>query len=83
MVLVKDSMDAFRDMWIDGWLTTETVGLIVHKAPVVWGECVRIVSDVEHLEKDFQYLDKIDSTQLWIHIFENLMFNLGDIIRNI
>ena len=71
---------ALEDDW---WLATEQVGLIVHKLPVVWGECVRIVADIEHLENDFYYLDSIGSTQLFIHIFENLMFNLGDIIKNV
>lgn len=83
MVLIWNFVDAIKYIFIDPWLAVETVGIIIHKSPVVYGECMRILSDLEHLEEDFSLLDDISSTALWVHLFENLMFNLGDIIKNV
>jgi len=66
----------------DIWLGFETIGRMIHMSPVIYFECLRQYDDLKHMETDFALLGRYGTTSLAIHIFEDVLFNLGDIIRN-
>ena len=61
----------------------ESFGLVIHKSPIVWSECMRLVSDVEYLDIIFGLFSDVRNTKAWTHLIENVMFNFGDIMENI
>lgn len=65
------------------YLSIESVGLVIHKSPIVMEECLRLVSNVEYLDTIFVELSDIRNMGLWTHILENVMYNFGDLMKNI
>ena len=59
------------------------VFVVIHKAPIVFKECMRPVGDIEYIDELFVDSFDIRNLNFWIHIFENVLFNSGDIYQNI
>ena len=64
------------------YLAVESVGLVIHKAPIVLEECMRLVYDLEYLDTIFEELGDVRNLGLWTHIVENVMYNFGDLMNN-
>ena len=59
------------------------VGLVIHKSPIVYFECLLILNDISYIDTMFALFNAGPFTfNLDIQIIENLMFNLGDILYN-
>ena len=84
MVLIWKGVEALKYTFAEGdiWLGFETVGRMMHMSPVIYEECLRQYEDLKYLERDFALLNSYGGTDLGIHLFEDVLFNLGDIIRN-
>ena len=84
MVLGWKGVEAVKYMFVEGdiWLGFETFGRMIHMGPVIYFECLRQYDDLKYMEHTFSLLDNYGSTDLAIHVFEDVLFNLGDIIRN-
>jgi hypothetical protein len=84
MVLGWKGVEAVKYMFVEGdiWLGFETFGRMIHMGPVIYFECLRQYDDLKYMEHVFSLFDNYGSTDLAIHIFEDVLFNLGDIIRN-
>jgi len=64
------------------YLSIESLGLVIHKSPLVWEECNRIVFDIEYLDTIFKDIGDVRNLELWTHIIENFIYNFGDMIVN-
>jgi hypothetical protein len=64
------------------YLSIESLGLVVHKSPLVWEECMRLVFDIEYLDTIFNLVGDVRNIELWTHIVENVMYNFADMIFN-
>jgi hypothetical protein len=64
------------------YLSIESLGLVIHKAPLVWDECIRIVFDIQYLDTLFKELGDVRNLELWTHLVENMMYNFADILHN-
>ena len=84
MVLGWKGVEAIKYMFVewDVWLGFETIGRMIHMSPVIWFECLGIYDDVRSMESNFALLDNYGSAKLFIHLFEDILFNLGDIFKN-
>mmetsp|Transcript_2071 Transcript_2071/g.3660 ORF Transcript_2071/g.3660 Transcript_2071/m.3660 type:complete len:185 (+) Transcript_2071:218-772(+) len=56
---------------------------MIHKSPVVYKDCSMLFNDVKFLDEIFTIFDQANSVNMYLHIFENLMFNTGDILFNL
>ena len=64
------------------YLSIESLGLVIHKSPLVVIECRRLVNDIEYLDTIFEELGDVRNLLLWTHIVENVMYNFGDLMNN-
>ena len=64
------------------YLSIESLGLVIHKAPLVWDECIKIVFDIEYLDTLFKELGDVRNLELWTHLVENMMYNFADMLHN-
>lgn len=53
--------------------------VVVHKTPIVFKECMAPIGDVEYIDELFVDSFDVRNYKFWIHIFENVLFNSGDI----
>lgn len=84
-VLFWNGLDAFKYAFIDGYLATESFGLIIHKSPLVYNQCFRVITDEKFMEFIFTLYNTYTAKVYWniyLHIFENFSFNMGDAILN-
>ena len=64
-------------------LAVINVGLVIHKSPLVYNQCLLILSDFEYIDAMFTLFNEGPFTfSLDTQIVENLMFNFGDILYN-
>ena len=83
LVVLWDTVDAVKYAFFDYWLSIETFGLVIHKLPLVYLECYRVIDDLKMMEYVFNLLsDNTANPDLWFWLVKNVMFNLGDIFRN-
>ena len=82
MVLFWDGIDAIKYGFIDPPLAWTTVGLMMHKSPIVYFQCETLVTDVNYLDTIFKIFDDVSSVELYTHMFENLLWNMGDVLKN-
>lgn len=62
-------------------LAVINVGLVIHKSPIVYFECLNILNDITYIDTMFALYNAGPFTfNLNIQIIENLLFNLGDIL---
>ena len=83
MVLFWNGVDTFKYILFDPWLAIESFGLMIHKSPLVYQQCHLILNDTAYLETTWQTFDNVTSENLWMHLSENFIYNLGDIFRNL
>ncbi len=57
--------------------------VVIHKTPIVFKECMRPIGDIEYIDTLFLEAFDIRNFNFWIHVFENVLFNSGDIYQNI
>jgi hypothetical protein len=81
-VLFWDGIDVIK-YFTDPFLAVTTVGLMMHKAPIIYTQCGYLIADVEYIDKVFKIYDDVESLTLYTHVFENLMWNLGDVLKNV
>ena len=82
-VLFWNGLDAIKYAFIDGYLATESFGLIIHKSPLVYNQCYRVITDEKFMEFIFTLYNTYTAKVYWniyFHIFENFAFNMGDVI---
>lgn len=46
-------------------------------------ECSRLLDDIEFIDGTFTDMDVPRTYNVWTHLFENLLFNMGDIVSNL
>jgi len=82
LVVLWNSVDTVKYAFTDPFLAVESFGLIIHKSPIVYNQCYRLFKDLKYIEETFALLLDITSLNLWVHLLENFLFNLGDVWRN-
>ena len=82
VIVLWDGVDAIKYMFIDPTLAVESIGLIVHKLPIVYMECNRIIADEKYTEFVFQLFNGGNDLNLMVHLYENFVFNIGDVFQN-
>lgn len=82
MVLFWDGVDAIKYGFTDPGLSATTVGLMVHKSPLIYYQCEMIIDDFNYLDEIFKLFDDVTALDLYTHIFDNVMWNFGDILKN-
>lgn len=67
---------------IDPFLSVVTLGLILHKIPLVYRYCFFVYLDISYFDKTIipLFSSIFTSSAIWSQLIENLMFNLGDIL---
>jgi hypothetical protein len=67
---------------VDPFLSVVTLGLILHKLPIVYKNCYYIYLDISFFDKTIMPLfsSLFTSSTIWSQLIENLLFNLGDIL---
>lgn len=83
MVLFWNGVDTIKYAFIDPLLAVESFGLMIHKSPIVFKECERIMKDIEYLEEQFILLPQFKNLSMWTHLLENVVFNYGDVLQNL
>jgi len=83
LVILWNSVDTIKYAFIDPFLAVESFGLVIHKSPIVYKQCIRLFSDLKYLEETFSLFNNIKDLNLWMHLLENLLFNFGDVWRNL
>ena len=84
LVVLWDTVDAVKYAFFDPFLSVETFGLVVHKLPLVYLECNRVIDDLKLVQSVFNILsDDVKNPELWYWLIKNIMFNLGDVFRNL
>jgi hypothetical protein len=83
-ILGWNFVDALKFFFEFKWeLAIINVGLVVHKSPIVYYECLLILNDLQYIDAMFTLFNAGPFTfNLNSQIVENLMFNLGDIMYN-
>lgn len=83
-ILGWNFVDALKFFFEFKWeLAVINVGLVIHKSPIVYSECLLILSDIEYIDAMFTLFNAGPFTfSLNTQIVENLMFNFGDIMFN-
>ena len=85
-VLLWNGVDSIKYLFIDRYLAVESIGLIVHKSPLVYNQCLRVLLDEKYMEFVFTLYNSYNAKVFWnlyFHIFENIAFNIGDVFQNI
>ena len=82
MVLFWDGVDAIKYGFIDPPLAATTVGLMMHKSPIVYYQCQNVITDIGYIDTIFSLFDDVESFYLYTHLGENIMWNLGDVLKN-
>ena len=80
LVLFWNGVDTVKYAFFDPYLAIESFGLMIHKSPIVYKECFRVVKDFEYLEAQFLLLPQYKNVQLWTNLLENAIFNYGDVL---
>ena len=50
VIVLWDGVDAVKYMFIDPILGVESIGLMIHKSPIIYNECSRLIADEKFLE---------------------------------
>ena len=56
-ILFWDGVDAYRYGFNDTYLAVYTFGLIMHKSPIIYKECFRLVDDITYLDEIIEDYD--------------------------
>ena len=83
MIVLWDGVDSIKYMFIDPTLAVESIGLIIHKMPIVYNECYRLINDEKYTEFVFQLFNGGNDLNLMTHLYENFVYNMGDVIQNL
>lgn len=83
-ILGWNFVDAIKFFFEFKWeLAVINVGLVIHKSPIVYYECLLILYDLQYIDAMFTLFNQGPFTfDINSQIVENLMFNLGDILYN-
>lgn len=82
-ILFWNGIDAVKYTLMDPYLAVESFGLIMHKSPLVYFQCFKLISDFKYAEYVFLLLNNYNAKNYWnqfFHIYENFFFNIGDVI---
>ena len=55
----------------------------MHKAPVIYKECYRLVDDINYLDIIIEDYDSVESVDIYTTLLDNLVWNLGDVLKNV
>ena len=83
VIVLWDGVDAIKYMFIDGALAVESIGIIIHKLPIVYLECFRLIDDEKYTEFVFQLFNGGNDINLMLHLYNNFVYNIGDVFQNI
>jgi hypothetical protein len=84
-ILFWNGVDSFKYMFIDGYLAVESIGLIVHKTPLVYNQCIRTIDDEKFMEFVFSLYNNYNAKvylNMYYRLYLNFIFNFGDVIQN-
>jgi len=56
---------------------------MMHKAPVIYKECYRLVDDINYLDVIIEDYDSVESVDIYTTLLDNLVWNLGDVLKNV
>ena len=56
---------------------------MMHKAPVIYKECYRLVDDINYLDIIIEDYDSVESVDIYTTLLDNLVWNLGDVLKNV
>lgn len=82
MVLVQNFVDLVKLAFVDIFQSLSEFTLIIHKLPLVVKECIRPVDDIEYIDAIFAQSKHLNTFDFWTHLFENFIFNIGDLFQN-
>jgi hypothetical protein len=82
LVLFWDGVDTIK-YFTDPFLAVTTVGLMMHKAPIIYFQCGAVLTDIEYMDEIFKIFDDVGDLSLYTHLLDNIMWNLGDVLQNI
>lgn len=54
----------------------------MHKSPIIYKECYRLIDDITYLDQVVSDYDKVASVSIYTGLMENLIWNMGDILKN-
>ena len=57
--------------------------LLIHESPVVYTDCMVMLNDIKYLDQILGYFDNVTQLDMYLQMFDNVMFNLADIIYNL
>jgi hypothetical protein len=83
MILFWDGIDTINYSYSDRYLAIYTFGLMMHKSPVIYKECYRLVDDIAYLDEIIEDYDSVESIDIYTHLIDNMIWNLGDVLKNI
>jgi len=55
----------------------------MHKSPIIYKECFRLVDDITYLDEIIEDYDSAQSVKIYTGLIDNLIWNLGDILKNV
>ena len=84
LIVFWNFVDMVKYIAVDPFLSVVTLGLILHKLPLVYKSCYYVYLDISYFDKTIipLFSSILTSTTIWSQLIENLMFNLGDILYN-
>jgi|TARA_B110001450_G_C17525135_1_gene442241 hypothetical protein len=82
-ILFWDGVDTINYSFTDRYLAVYTFGLMMHKSPIIYKECFRLIDDVAYLDEIIENYDSAESVKIYTNLIDNLIWNLGDILKNL
>ena len=55
----------------------------MHKSPIIYKECYRLVDDITYLDQVVSDYDSGNTINIFTSLIDNLIWNMGDILKNI
>jgi hypothetical protein len=82
MIVFWNFVDMIKYIPIDPFLSIVTLGLILHKTPLVYKNCYYVYLRIVYFDQTLfpMFSSYFTSFTLWAHLVEDIMFNLGDIL---
>ena len=81
LIIFWNFVDMVKYIFTDPFLSIITFGLIIHKSPLVYYQCLYVYNDISYFDNTIipTLQGTFSGVTLWSHILESLMFNLGDV----
>ena len=83
VIVFWDFLNILKFSVPDPFMAVVTTGLIMHKSPIVFRTCKRVLENTKQFDKAIElYSSRLLTIDVGANLMENLMFNLGDVLFN-